>query len=50
MVVKHAWISLLGRNFSYKLCIYLYIGIITDNPLVVWVKITLPTRGLKSVT
>ena len=26
------------------------LGIITDNPLVVWAKITLPTRGLKSVT
>ena len=25
-------------------------GIITDNPHVVWAKITLPTRGLKSVT
>ena len=28
----------------------LYIGIITHNPPVVWGKITLPTRGLKSVT
>ena len=26
------------------------LGIITDNPPVVWAKITLPTRGLKSVT
>ena len=27
-----------------------FFGIITDNPPVVWAKITLPTRGLKSVT
>ena len=29
---------------------WLYLGIITHNPPVVWAKITLPTRGLKSVT
>ena len=39
-----------GQN-KYASVSYLYIlGIITDNPPVVWAKITLPTRGLKSVT
>ena len=28
----------------------LNLGVITHNPHVVWAKITLPTRGLKSVT
>ena len=32
-------------EFGYKT-----LGIIAHNPPVVWVKITLPTRGLKSVT
>ena len=27
-----------------------FLGIITHNPPVVWAKITLPTRDLKSVT
>ena len=27
-----------------------FLGVITHNPPVVWAKITLPTRGLKSIT
>ena len=38
-----------SHSFSFSLCFYYFIEIITHNPPVVWAKITLPIRGLKSV-
>ena len=42
--------SLYKNNKSHSGPVQYVLGIITANPPVVWAKITLPTRGLKSVT
>ena len=42
--VSHSTLFLQGEEMAF------FWGVITHNPPMVWAKITLPTRGLKSVT